>query len=120
MLIEPSTLLLINLQCRYCERDDLLIAKQDDLDAELAKELRGERPELIGNDYVAIGIVDRADMRGLTGELDASWTIAHTKAWREVYEYDEFAGFEDIDEFDLDDDDWPLVAPVAERSVTAH
>ena len=120
VLIEPSTLLLINLQCRYCERDDLLIAKQDDLDAELAKELRGERPELIGNDYVAIGIVDRADLRELTGELDASWTIAHTKAWREVYEYDEFAGFEDIDEFDLDDDDWPLVAPVAERSVTAH
>jgi ABC-type tungstate transport system permease subunit len=53
--------LVLNKTCRYCPSCDLIILHQDELEellAAMCMQLR--KPDLIGNDYLVIGTVDRA------------------------------------------------------------
>jgi hypothetical protein len=45
--------------CRWCNRCELIIAHQDELEAELATAFARLAPEKIGNDYLVLGTVDR-------------------------------------------------------------
>ncbi len=54
--------------CRYCTRCEVIIAHQDELEAELANQFSSVAPEVIGNNYIALGTVDRRIwQRGLQG-----------------------------------------------------
>ncbi len=53
-------LLSLNKTCRYCPRCDLLIAHQDDVEHFLVSFFTEENPEVIGNDYLIVGTIDRA------------------------------------------------------------
>ncbi len=54
--------------CRYCTRCEVIIAHQDELEAELANQFSSVAPEVIGNNYIALGTVDkRIWQRGLQG-----------------------------------------------------
>jgi hypothetical protein len=55
--------------CRYCSRCELIIAHQDELDAEMAQSLVKLAPGAVGREYVVLGTVDqKVWQRGLGGE----------------------------------------------------
>jgi hypothetical protein len=54
--------------CRYCSRCELIIAHQDELEAQLAHSLAAIAPEKIGKDYLVLGTLDKKVWReGLEG-----------------------------------------------------
>lgn len=61
--IEPGYMFVVNKACRYCERCDLLIARQAQVEALMAEAFATRAPEIIGNEYLAIGTMDRADWK---------------------------------------------------------
>jgi len=63
MYIEPNRPLFMNTVCRYCPYCDLLIAHQDELEDALATVFTVLDPEIVGNKYVVIGTLDRADWK---------------------------------------------------------
>jgi hypothetical protein len=61
--VEPMNLMVLNKSCRYCPRCDLIIAHKDELEAQLVIGFEARNPEVIGNDYLVLGTVDRADWK---------------------------------------------------------
>lgn len=61
--VDPQEIAVLNKKCRYCPGCDLLIAHRDELEAMLAFAFSGQRPEVVGNDYLVIGTVDRSVWR---------------------------------------------------------
>src|SRR5712692_356278 len=61
--IDPKQPLLLNKTCRYCPHCDLLIAHQDELDEIIARAFTVLNPEIVGNKYLVIGTLDRADWK---------------------------------------------------------
>ena len=57
----------INKTCRYYPACDLLIAHQDELEAQLAMALPQHGPHAAGNPYTVVGTMDRADWRRMRG-----------------------------------------------------
>ena len=61
--------LLMGLTCRYCTRDELIIVHQDELEAQLADKFATLAPNVVGNDYLVVGTVDKKVwQRGLSGQ----------------------------------------------------
>ena len=58
--VDPMNLLLLNKTCRYCPHCDLLIAHQDDVEHFLASFFTQQKPEVVGNDYLVLGTLDKA------------------------------------------------------------
>ncbi|HJT58937.1 MAG TPA: hypothetical protein VJ761_20680 [Ktedonobacteraceae bacterium] len=57
--LAPMQMLSLNKTCRYCPHCDLLIAHQDDLEHYLASIFAEKQPEVVGNDYLVVGTIDR-------------------------------------------------------------
>ena len=57
--VDPTYMLSLNKTCRYCPHCDLLIAHQDDLEHFLASFFSEHQPEVIGNDYLVLGTMDK-------------------------------------------------------------
>lgn len=54
--------------CRYCTPCELIVVHQDELESELALSFSSLAPEVIGNDYMVLGTVDKKVwQRGLEG-----------------------------------------------------
>jgi hypothetical protein len=51
--------LILGKTCRYCTRCQLIIAHQDELEAELVTCLTPRAPEAVGNEYLVIGTMDK-------------------------------------------------------------
>ena len=45
--------------CRYCARCELIMAHQDELEAQLAHSFSQIAPEVIGNEYLVLGTIDK-------------------------------------------------------------
>jgi hypothetical protein len=58
--IDPTYLLSLNKTCRYCPHCDLLIAHQDDVEHFLASFFTEQKPEVVGNDYLVVGTLEKA------------------------------------------------------------
>ena len=72
--------------CRYCTRCELIIAHQDELAAQLAESFRSVAPDVIGNQYMVLGTVDkRIWQRGLQGSgHQLGEVLKHTAAFKTV------------------------------------
>jgi hypothetical protein len=72
--IDDWGLLALGKTCRYCSRCELIMAHQDELEAELAHSFSHLAPEVIGNEYLVLGTVDKKvwkqGLAGSGGELD--------------------------------------------------
>lgn len=92
--VDPFEPVVLNYTCRYCARCDLLIAHQDEIEAHLTRLFLQHKPEVIGNEYLVIGTLDRADWkRGLQAALPVSeieevlhdfknvWSVEVTGGW---------------------------------------
>jgi hypothetical protein len=62
--IEPNHFIVLNKSCRFCPYCELVIAHQDELEQQLAYLFSQRDPEVIGNPYIVVGTVDRADWQG--------------------------------------------------------
>ena len=87
--VEPRLLVVLNKTCKLCERCDLLIAKQADLESLLAYTVERIDPRLVGNDYLVMGTIEKADNRQVkAGDKSATWVIDRLKAFREVLQFE--------------------------------
>ena len=57
--VEPRNPVILNKTCRYCPGCDLIIAHQDEIEAQLHALFVEQNPALVGNDYLVMGTVDR-------------------------------------------------------------
>ena len=66
--VDEHGLVALNKTCRYCSGCELLIAHQDEIEANLTSLFQRLAPEIIGNGYLVVGTLDRSDWkRGITG-----------------------------------------------------
>jgi hypothetical protein len=83
--VDPTQLLVLNKSCRLCDGCDLLIVHRDELEAQLAAAFAQLAPEVVGNDYLVLGTVDRADWRrGTKGELTVGDLVDHLHDFADV------------------------------------
>ena len=62
--VDKSGLISLNKTCRFCPACDLLVAHQDEVEAQLAHCLRKREPEVVGNDCLMIGTLSAAPPGG--------------------------------------------------------
>ena len=72
--------------CRYCTRCELIIAHQDELEAQLADSFSSIAPDVIGNKYMVLGTVDKriwqSELQGSGRQL--SEVLKHTADFKTV------------------------------------
>jgi hypothetical protein len=61
--VDPLNPIVLGKTCRYCPDCDLLIAHQDELEAQLTALFEKRDPSLVGNDYLVLGTVERQAWR---------------------------------------------------------
>lgn len=61
--IDPLQPVVLKKTCRYCPYCDLLIAHQDDIEAQLTMMFEKHNPKLIGNEYLVLGTIDPSDWK---------------------------------------------------------
>ncbi len=57
--IDNGGLMTLGKTCRYCAKCELIVVHQDELEAEMAYKFQTLNPEIIGNDYLILGTVDK-------------------------------------------------------------
>jgi hypothetical protein len=67
-------LALLNMSARYCPSCDLLILHQDKLEEMLVAALLPHNPDVIGNDYLVLGTVERKAWREARKQKDSGQT----------------------------------------------
>jgi hypothetical protein len=63
ILVKPRGALALNKTCRFCSGCEILIAHQDELEAQLAIAFPEQRPEAEHGDFLVVGTIDRADWK---------------------------------------------------------
>src|SRR5215469_11145943 len=66
--VKPAYTIALNKTCRYCPTCELLIAHQDEVEAQLVAIFAERQPEMIGNEYLVIGTLERSDWKRGTKE----------------------------------------------------
>ena len=61
--VDPHHPVLLNKYCRYCRDCDVLIVHQDELEEWLAITFEKRAPDIIGNEYLVMGTVDKTTWR---------------------------------------------------------
>lgn len=73
--------------CRYCSGCELIIVHQDELEALLAQSFSQLAPEVIGNDYLVLGTIDKKIWQvGLTGGGQLDEILKHAADFKRVLE----------------------------------
>ena len=74
--VDPLQLLSLNKTCHYCPHCDLLIAHQDDIEHLLASIFTERKPEVIDNDFLVVGTLDRTVWkRGIQQQITTQETL---------------------------------------------
>ncbi|MEO2013549.1 MAG: hypothetical protein ABGZ53_04185 [Fuerstiella sp.] len=70
-------MVILNKTCRYCPTCELVICHQDEIEGQLAHLFAESEPQMIGNDYLVVGTLERKDWRrGLAEPLCNSDMLA--------------------------------------------
>jgi hypothetical protein len=86
--VDPLQLIALNYTCRYCPDCDLLIAHKHEIEHLLTEMFRQWAPDMIGNDYLVLGVVDkRAWKEGVTRPKTSSEIWAYMSDF--ITNYDE-------------------------------
>jgi hypothetical protein len=86
--IDDGGMMVLNKTCRYCPACDLLIAHKDEIEALLASYFQRAAPEVVGNDYLVVGTVDRADWRrGTEGNVTPRDMIEVLHDFKDVVQF---------------------------------
>ncbi|HZA24190.1 MAG TPA: hypothetical protein VFA32_16565 [Dehalococcoidia bacterium] len=87
--VEPRHLLCLNKTCRYCTGCDLIIARKAELEQFLYAVWLQRAPEIVGNDYLVFGTLDRRDwQRGQREELGVREAISLASPFKEMLHFE--------------------------------
>lgn len=87
--IDPQQLFLLNKQCRYCTRCDLIIARKSELESLMAAAFEKLKPQIIGNDYLVMGVAERSDWQeGRKAEMSQGETIERMLVFKDVWNFE--------------------------------
>jgi hypothetical protein len=86
--VEPHYPIALNYTCRYCRHCDLLIAHKHEIEHLLTGLFAQAGPDIIGNDYLIIGTVEKKVWRkGLTRPNDTADVLKnHTSIFKNYYQ----------------------------------
>ena len=88
--VEAPLLLVLHKRCRLCEGCDLLIVKQAELESLMAYAVEQRDPSLIGNDYLPLGTLDKADGRRAKQEgSTADWVVDRINLFRDKVHFEQ-------------------------------
>jgi hypothetical protein len=77
--------LVLGKTCRYCTPCELIVAHKDELEAELAIGFGRIAPEVMGNDYLVLGTMDRKVwQQGLRGGAELGHSLEHVADFKRV------------------------------------
>ena len=83
--VDPMHPVVLGKTCRYCPDCDLLIVHQDELETQLVALFKELDPDLIGNDYLVIGTVERQAWRkGMKEPQSIPHMLEHLHDFKEV------------------------------------
>ena len=86
--IEPHQLFILNKTCRYCERCDLIIARKSEVEPLMTTTFEQRAPEIIGNDYLVFGVLERKDwLESTKGKLSEGDTIERVIVFKDVLHF---------------------------------
>ncbi len=84
--IEPSNLIALNYTCRCCKGCDLLLAHKHVIEHLLTELFLQYDPEVIGNDYLIIGTVEKTTWReGVEQAKDMDEMLSHASDFSTYY-----------------------------------
>lgn len=87
--IDPQQLLILNKKCRYCIKCDLIITRKSELEALMAAVLEHSNPQIIGNDYLVMGVAEKSDWQeGRKGEMSQGETIERMSVFKDVWNFE--------------------------------
>ena len=86
--IDPDQFFLLHKRCRFCPSCDLLIAKKEEIEPIMAAAFEERRVEIIGNEYVVIGTMERADWKASTkGDVSGHDIVERTYIFKDVVNF---------------------------------
>ncbi|HEX8692246.1 MAG TPA: hypothetical protein VF746_07500 [Longimicrobium sp.] len=84
--VEGHGLVILGKTCRYCTPCEFIVAHQEELETELAILFSRRRPEVLGNDYLVVGTVERATWeKGLHEALEWDELFDHAADFKRYY-----------------------------------
>ena len=86
--VDPKQLAVLNMTARYCPDCDLLILHRDRVEDLLERALEPEAPNVIGNEYLVIGTLERSLWRKRGRHLTLGPAIEQLHDFREVVRYE--------------------------------
>ena len=83
--VDPTHTLILGKTCRYCTNCDLLIVHKDQLEEQLAAYFSTTNPEIIGNDYLVMGTLDKPEWKqGMQDPLSMQEMLEHLHDFKEA------------------------------------
>jgi len=87
--IDPQQLLLLNKKCRYCVNCDLIITKKSELESLMAASFEESKPEIIGNNYLVMGVAERRDwLESKKGKMSQVETIERMLVFKDILNFE--------------------------------
>lgn len=87
--IEPQQIFILNKQCKYCPNCDLIIAKKQEIESLMAARFSQENPQLMGNNYLVMGTIERQDWKqGNQGSLSPSEIIERMFVFKDQWHFE--------------------------------
>ncbi len=87
--IDPQQLFLLNKQCRYCTRCHLIIARKSELESLMATAFEKLNPQIIGNDYLVMGVAERSDWQeSKKAKMSEGETIERMIVFKDVWNFE--------------------------------
>jgi hypothetical protein len=85
--VNPHHLIALNYTCRYCRDCDLLVAHKHEIEYYLTALFIEKAPDTIGNDYLAVGTVEKSVWKqGLKQQQAMNEFLPHTSDFATYYE----------------------------------
>ncbi len=92
--VEPEYTINLNYTCRYCPKCDILIAHRDEIEGHLYRLFSERAPQVIGNDYLAMGTTERAYWKeGFTKPHMPSEMLANLHGFKEYLDFERTGGW---------------------------
>lgn len=86
--VDDGGMIILNMTCRYCPACDLLIVHQDKVESFLTAWFGQQAPDVIGNKYLIVGTLERADWRrGLERPLSNDEMLAALHDFKDVLSF---------------------------------
>jgi len=87
--IDPIQMLVLNITCKFCPYCDLIILKQSKLETYMTAAFQEHNPEIIGNDYLVMGTIERKDWReNQKREVTPSETIERMYVFKDHWNFE--------------------------------